>query len=835
MPVYENEYTKEIRFPLGGIGTGCVWINGSGEFVDWELLNRPAKNTFNGGTHFMIRAIRNGVVEDVRMVAGPYRGPRNGDPYNYGFGVPMETLAGVPRFRNAKFKGEFPIAELELSDPAFPGKVVLTAFNPLIPLNEYDSSLPGAMFRIRVENSGDSELTYTVVLVADNLWEPVCLNEPLTGFYRGVVMRPGEEALKEAPRGEFAIATDAENVSLQVNMEAHDFFDGLSLYFERLHAAAPIPHRDGTGLTRRFREKSVPGGVLDLRCHALVAAERKVPAGAETEFRFVFAWRVPENRNSWISDRPFVNLHAARFASAESAASYMLSGFGRLFEETDRFRRAFYDSTLPPEFIDAAGAAMSVLKTTTVLRAPDGTPFCYEGSGVDRGSCTGSCNHVFSYEYTLAYLFPELERAMRTVEFERNVRSSGEMPMRICFPRFSRSRGAADGQFGCIIRAYREWKLSGDDAWLHRHYPAIRKALEYAWSPENRDLWDPEQSGILTGRQHNTLDVDLFGPNGWLSGMYLAALRAGTELAEAVGDTASAALWKRIADRGTACLNSELFDGTNFIQKLNYHSHEALDGLPQNAGLCEIDNPTTLDEFYWDSARREIRYQLVHGTMISQLQGQWHASLLGLPRVFDEEKSKTALETIFRRNFVPDFGDRFNACRLFALAGEGGTMICSQSESPEVPHAPLPYADETMPGFEYAFAAELIQHGKWELARRIVKAVRDRHNGSNRNPWNECECGSSYIRSMAAHSLLLAASGFRCDLSAGRLEFAPAVPGDFRCFWSCGAAWGVFSRSANESLLEVLGGTLNLREMKIDELAHPVNRILRAGERVRFA
>ena len=182
MPVYENEYTKEIRFPLGGIGTGCVWINGSGEFVDWELLNRPAKNTFNGGTHFMIRAIRNGVVEDVRMLAGPYRGPRNGDPYNYGFGVPMETLAGVPRFRNAKFTGEFPVAELELSDPAFPGKVVLTAFNPLIPLNEYDSSLPGAMFRIRVENSGDSELTYTVVLVADNLWEPVCLNEPLKGF-----------------------------------------------------------------------------------------------------------------------------------------------------------------------------------------------------------------------------------------------------------------------------------------------------------------------------------------------------------------------------------------------------------------------------------------------------------------------------------------------------------------------------------------------------------------------------------------------------------------------------------------------------------------------------
>lgn len=816
MPVYQNEYTKEIRFPLGGIGTGCVSLSGSGEFVDWEIMNRPAKNTFNGATHFMIRAIRDGKVEDVRMIAGPYRGPRNGDPYNYGFGVPMEILAGVPRFRNAKFTGEFPVAELELSDPEFPGHVVLTAFNPLIPLNEYDSSLPGAMFRIRVVNTTDLAITYTVVLVADNLWAPFCLNEPLTGFYRGVLMRPGEGASKDLPSGEFVLATDAEKVSLQVNMEAHDFFDGLSLYFQQLHSSERIPSRDSTGNTRRVRSRSCPGGILDLRCHALVAAEKTVPEESETEFRFVFAWRIPENRNDWISDRPFQNLHAARFASAESAAGYMLTNFSRLFKETDRFRRVFYDSTLPAEFIDAAGAAMAVLKSPTILRAPDGTVYSYEGSGLKTGSCPGSCNHVFSYEYTLAFLFPELERAMRSIEFERNIRPSGEMPMRIKFPHLSKFRAAADGHFGNILRAYREWKLSGDNAWLRAHYPAIRKAVEYTWNPENQDRWDPEQSGLLTGRQHNTLDVDLFGPNGWLSGMYLAALRASAEMAQAQNDTESARLWTAIADRGIKKLNEELFDGTNYIQKIDFRSHAVLDGLPQNAGLCELDTPVSLDEFYWDAERHEIRYQLAGGTMISQLQGQWYASLLGLPRIFDKEKSETALETLFRRNFVPDFGKHFNACRLFSIAGESGTVICSQKGAGTVPHAPLPYADETMSGFEYMFAAELIQHGKLELARRVVRAVRERHNGSNRNPWNECECGSNYIRSMAAHTLLLAASGFHCDLTAGRISFAPVFPGPFRCFWSTGTAWGVFERDETRTELRVLYGSLNLRELEID-------------------
>ena len=89
----------------------------------------------------------------------------------------------------------------------------------------------------------------------------------------------------------------------------------------------------------------------------------------------------------------------------------------------------------------------------------------------------------------------------------------------------------------------------------------------------------------------------------------------------------------------------------------------------------------------------------------------------------------------------------------------------------------------------------------------------------------------TYTDNNLPYHICIFMTGYRGNLL--KVEFAPAVPGDFRCFWSCGTAWGVFSRSANESLLEVLGGTLNLREMKIDELVHSVERILRAGERVR--
>jgi uncharacterized protein (DUF608 family) len=69
---------------------------------------------------------------------------------------------------------------------------------------------------------------------------------------------------------------------------------------------------------------------------------------------------------------------------------------------------------------------------------------------------------------------------------------------------------AADGQMGCIVKLYREWTLSGDTQWLHSLWPAARKALEFAWIPGG---WDGDQDGVMEGVQHNTMDVEYYGPN----------------------------------------------------------------------------------------------------------------------------------------------------------------------------------------------------------------------------------------------------------------------------------------------------------------------------------
>ena len=53
--IYEKG--KKISFPIGGIGTGCIGLSGNGELIDWEIFNRPNKNTRNGYSHFAVKAV----------------------------------------------------------------------------------------------------------------------------------------------------------------------------------------------------------------------------------------------------------------------------------------------------------------------------------------------------------------------------------------------------------------------------------------------------------------------------------------------------------------------------------------------------------------------------------------------------------------------------------------------------------------------------------------------------------------------------------------------------------------------------------------------------------
>lgn len=802
---YDQNHRSAISFPLGGIGSGCIALAGSGHLIDWEIENHPNKESSNRYSHFAIKAEADGRLLDTRILNGdmtpPYAGRTSpadaaaGAGYcGFGFGARAEALPGLPHFRTTGFEGEFPVATMQFQDPDFPGEITLRAFNPFIPLNSFDSSLPGALFEFTVRNTISRPVTYTL---AGSL-------SATPGSFRSILNSSlltlkSEEPPESVRYGELALAaTGGDSVSGQASWFRGIWRDDLNMFWNDFNRPGPFKNRSfdtpGTSET------------------GTVAPRFDIAPGECRTIVFVIAWYFPNRRNDWnpgeYADVTWRNWYATKFSGAEEVATYMLDHYQRLREETFRFRSALFDSTLPPEVIDAVSANLSTLKTPTCLRLENGEFYAFEGCQSLEGSCEGSCTHVWNYAYALPYLFPDLERSMRELDFTYNFREDGGLGFRLQLPlgrKPSSFRPCVDGQMGGVIKTCREWKICGDIEWLKRWYPGVRRSLEYAWSPTNPDRWDPEQSGIISGRQHHTLDVELFGANSWLTGFYLAALKAGAEMADALGETADAELYRTIFERGRKRVEEELFNGEYYIQKID---------LADRTQLASYEGA---DAFYWNDESHEIKYQIGNGCLIDQVLAQWHADLIGLGDIFEPAHVASALLAIHRWNFQPSLRNYANFWRVFGLNDEAGTVICSWPHG-DMPAIPVPYATETMHGFEYQAACHLVLRGYLEQGLEMVRAVRDRYDGARRNPWNEIECGSNYARSMASYTLLAAFSGFRCDLATGTVRFAP-LPfsgNEFRCFWSTGTGWGVYRRRNNCDEIELLSGFLKLKRLELD-------------------
>ena len=809
--IYTGDALREISFPLGGIGSGCVGLAGNGSFVDWEIFNRPNKGSLNGYTHLAIRTKIDGKMyckvlqgDHTKDLTGTYTGAMHEVYDGFGFGPAARTMAGFPHFRNCVFKGEFPIAELQFSDPDFPLPVTLTAFNPLIPLQADDSSLPAAFLEIAFENVTDKTVTLEAVFSLCNPF-PVTKNTvSQTGDITTVTLAYAD-CDKYAPAyGELALS--AENPTMvQPYWYRGKWQDSVVSFWNEFSAGSPLLHR--TYEENGIKDTCSMGQSVILK------------PGERGSVRFLLSWYCPNNQVHWklkpddpeTRKKPWKNYYAKLFESAASVGIYGLKNWGKFYPSTDLYRKTLFSSTLDPAVIDAAASTLSVLKSPAIYRLENGEFYGFEGTHEHVGSCEGTCQHVYNYAYALCFLFPELERSIRNLEFEHATWHTGATSFRLRLPLcdpFVPWRSCVDGQMGCVIKTYREWKISGDDTWLKKVWPSVKKVLEYAWSAENPEAWDRDKDGVLEGRQHHTLDMELFGPSSWLQGFYMAALKAASEMAAYLGEAGKSAEYLDLFEKSKKWTAEHLFNGQYFI-----HQIDVKDRAPIDRFGCEN---------YWNAEQNEIKYQIADGCAIDQLLGQWHANICGLGRLFDKAQTRTALQSLYRNNYKPSMRNFVNPWRNFCVNDEAGTVICSYPEGVKKPAIPVPYCEETMHGFEYALAGLLMSEGFLEEGHTLVRAVRNRYQGYNRNPWNEIECGSNYARSMASFALLPILSGFTFDLPQGRIGFAPLVSKEnFSCLWSLAPAWGRVDIQKGRVCIEILGGELSLSALTLPFVSAP--------------
>lgn len=834
--IYEGEATREISFPLGGIGTGCIGLAGNGQLVDVEIFGKPNKGSNASLTHAAIKVQDETRVLDARALVADYQGCRTGSfgkPGMATFGTGPDhraTFAGFPHFGSLRFEGTFPVAALHFEDDAFPGKVSLTAFNPLIPSNSEASSLPAAFFAYDITNTTAQTLTYTLAFSLKNLYTNYCGNHSLhtQDGITAIHLQNMDYEPDDIRYGDLCICTDAADVQYQQYWYRGMWFDNLVTFWNDFTALGPLQNRVYPACTQGAHDGA---HVFDT---CTLAGRVTLAPGESAQLRFVMSWNTPNAKNTWNPvpgsggfKGEWRTYYATRFAHALASGLHAMKHFNTLWQQTKRFMNALYASTLPHAVLEAITANLAVIKSPTCLRLENGALYGFEGCNIDSGSCEGTCTHVWSYTYAIAFLFPDLERSMRTLEYESSLQPRGGMAFRLMLPPGRapwRHRPCVDGQYSTVMRVLREYRISGDKLWLEKIWPAVKQTVCYAWSIQNYDKWDPDKRGILSGRQHHTLDMELFGESAWLSGLYLGGLKAASLLAGEVGDTAAQAAFSGLFTRGKAYLNKHLFNGEYFFQRIDLRDKSLLDPATD----AEL-HPGDEDVFtrYWNHEQGEIKYQIGSGCGIDQVLGQWHSDLIGLGEIFEDAKTHSALQSIYRYNFIPSMRAFVNPCRIFAMNDEGGLVICTWPRQKGAPMIPVPYAQETMNGFEYQAASHMIMRGMVKEGLTCVEALRSRYNGKTRNPWNEYECGSNYARSMASYALLLAYSGFRCDLSKGHLRFAPVEnTQSFQCFWAVDGAWGMVRYAKDTVTVEILDGSMAVRSLSLGGLAKPPQAVI---------
>ena len=278
-----------------------------------------------------------------------------------------------------------------------------------------------------------------------------------------------------------------------------------------------------------------------------MAARLALAAGDSVTMPWLITWYFPvvEHWNKpkcdcGTSARPptWRNWYASQWRDAWDVARYVADNFRRLHDDTVLFHETLFSSTLPPHVLDAVSANISILKTTTCLRLPDGTFYAFEGCSNTAGCCEGSCTHVWNYAQALPFLFPALQRSQRELgvqdlDARRRVRPVSRPAAARRARRISSSSPPPTARWAPSCRSTASGSSPATPSGSRASGRSAKKALEFAWK-----YWDADRDGVMEGMQHNTYDIEFYGPNSLMQTLYLGALRAAEEMARAVGDDA---------------------------------------------------------------------------------------------------------------------------------------------------------------------------------------------------------------------------------------------------------------------------------------------------------
>ena len=814
---YQGPNLLQISMPMGGIGAGSICLNGIGGLQDFSIRNAPSISALPDDWNYTDAAF--GVMRDCRtgttkLLEGPMPVERIYDQGVQSQGFRRGGHEGLPRFSEATFESAYPFGTVRLRDPEFPVEVSVEGWSPFVPLDDVASGIPCCILNYQFSNpSPDAvsiEFSFHLAHPAQGVsGESGTRNSVIPG---GGVKFSNVDDPTATTFGTAALILKHRDTSVKATWFRGGWFDGISALWTEL-SEGTFTENDGSA-----SEKGVAG-----RNGGSVMVKIDLSPGESTTVPVILAWHFP-NAEGVPSPTPWHPFYTTQWADAEEVARYSLCHLEQLELRTRAFRDALFGTTIPNTAIDAVASNLAILKSPTVLRQSSGNLWCWEGCFPTRGSCHGSCTHVWNYAQAIPHLYPALERTLREQELLRSMSEDGHVNFRSSLPDGPTTHdfhAAADGQLGGIMKVYREWQICGDLDWLRKMYPAAQRSLEYCIR-----TWDPNELGALFEPHHNTYDIEFWGPDGMCTTIYLGALSALAEMAASLEHSSDADRYTQLSNRSASYLDETLFDGDYYIHRVQW------DGLADSSfrDLLAKSAPSEDDELTSLLRAEGPKYQYGTGCLSDGVIGAWMSDLYGIKTTLKATNVRAHLLAIYQNNFKASLAN--HACLQrpgYAIGHEPGLLLCTWPKGGK-PTLPFVYSDEVWTGIEYQVASHLISHGFVEEGMTIVDAVRSRYDGRIRNPFCEVECGNYYARALSSFALLSSLSGFRYSAAEKSLWLDPkVVSSEFKTFFCTATGWGSLTL-ASSFQINLAEGYVELEKVVINGHEIPIQARAVAGE-----
>ena len=830
---FSGDRATQVAMPIGGLGAGCICINGQGGLQDFSIRTRPATTALPAGfssnspeAAFAVLYVKSAAAV-AKVVEGSFPPFKIFDQGLQGQGLRRSGSEGFPRFERSNFRGEFPFAEIRFADPAVPLDVSLIAWNPFIPLDDKNSGIPCAILEYTLHNTSsravDFEFSYHLSHLA-----PGCRPEQAASANAAIAGKGAFLFNREAANAEAYGSATLTVIGAKPRIKAMWLrspgweFDSLSALWREVST--------GTFTANEGSNTADTAG----RNGASILLDGHLGPGESRTFPIVITWHFPNcylregevaaAQNPTVIEGspgcrtvpadappPWHPYYSTQWKDARDVAAYVEQNYVTLRTRTVQFKDALFSSTFPPYALDAVSANLAIVKAPTVLREANGNIWGWEGCFPDAGCCHGSCTHVWNYAQALPHLYPQLERTLRDLELVRSMDDRGHVNFRGAIPDGPVDHSyyaAADGQLGGIMKVYRDWQISGDAAWLKRMYPLAKKSIDYCIV-----TWDPDHRGALFEPHHNTYDIEFWGPDGMCSSIYLGALSAMAQMAAATGDSNDAKVYGDLAQKSAAFIDQNLFNGDYYQQKVEFAD---LRDKSFAQSIAHVDEKSS--EMQQLLKREGPKYQYGSGCLSDGVIGAWMAAIYGIETPLAQKNVRSTLQAIFHNNFKMDLSQHANAQRPgYAMGHEPGLLLCSWPKDGK-PTLPFVYSDEVWTGIEYQVASHLIHEGFLDEGLTIVKAARSRYDGRTRNPWNEYECGNWYARAMSSFALVGALSGFRYSAVDKTLHFGPKIKvHPFVSVFSTASGYGTITLEGHNVTVKIIEGQLEIEKLQFTD------------------